>query len=332
MLRITESAYSPKYSLDDILFKQTEPFDTGYLQVSGLHSVFYSQYGNPNGPPVVFVHGGPGAGTKPDHVRFFDPEFYRIVIFDQRGCGRSRPFGELKENTTQHLIEDMENLRIKLGIEKWLVFGGSWGSTLSMLYGEAYPDRCEGFILRGIYTGTKTEIDSLWIGNGDIFPEAHGALGELLPEEERSDVMTSYCKRCMDPDPAVYMPAIRDFIKYDTTIAFLLDGHKHVKDDLDDFALTLGLSRLCAHYSMNNNFLKDNQILDNLDKIAHLPAIIVQGRYDIICRAKTAYTLHKLWHASELVFVCDAGHAAMEIGTAKELVAATEKMKRRMGQ
>jgi len=327
MITTPESVYSPKYLLDDVLFPLSKPFDEGYLQVSSLHSIFYSQYGNPNGAPVVFLHGGPGAGTSSSNARFFDPAFYRIVIFDQRGCGRSKPLGELGENSTQNLIADIEQLRISLGIDKWMVFGGSWGSTLAMLYGQAHPDQCLGFVLRGIFCATEQEIKSLWNANDDIFPEVYEEFVGFLPEDERSDLMNSYHKRFLDPDPEIHLPAMRSFIKYDTTIAFLMQGDQRALEDLNDQDLVFGMSRICAHYCINHCFIKENQILDEINKIAHYPVIIVQGRYDIICRPKMAYKLHKAWKGSELVLVPDSGHSSIEVGVARELVRATQKMK-----
>jgi proline iminopeptidase len=326
-ITIPESVYELKVSNEETLFPAIKPSHEGYLKVSDLHQIWYAEYGNPKGMPVVVVHGGPGAGSGDNDMRFFDPEHYRIILFDQRGAYRSKPFAEIKDNTPQTSIEDMEKLRKYLNIEKWLVFGGSWGSTLSLAYGEAYPDRVHGFILRGIFLGRDTERDNVWYGMQDTFPEVWEEYVQFLPEKERKDLMTSYYKRLINPDPKIHMPAARSFLKYDFTAAFLTHNSKRIDEILKDDKLILGCARMFAHYSVNNFFFKENQILDNLSKIKHLPAIIVHGRYDTICRAKSAYELHKNWPGSELKFIQDASHSASEPGITKALVEATEKMK-----
>jgi proline iminopeptidase len=326
-LTIPESAYTAKYTLDEILFPKIEAHTEGRLKVSELHEIWYGEYGNPKGMPVVFLHGGPGAGCGPNDMRFFDPEFYRIILFDQRGTKRSTPFSEIKENNTQHLIADIEKLRLHLQIEKWLVFGGSWGSALAVLYGEAYPTACLGFVLRGIFLGTQEELENVYAMN-DIFPDLHDELRQFIPLEEQNDLLTAYHKRLFDIDPAIAIPAAKSFTKYDLMASFLMHSAEKVEPLLQDEKFVLGLSRLFTHYAINHCFVEEAQIISDLPKIHHLPAIIVQGRYDIICRPKAAYKLHQDWAGSKLVLVQDAGHASIEPGVAKALVGSTEEFKR----
>jgi proline iminopeptidase len=276
---------------------------------------------------VLVVHGGPGAGAGANDMRYFDPKHYRIILFDQRGAKRSLPFAEIKENTTRDLIEDMEKLRLHLKVNKWLLFGGSWGSALSVAYGEAHPTSCLGFVLRGVFLGTEEEIRQLWYGMQDTFPEEWQAMVQFLPENERSDLMKSYYARVINPDPTIHMPAAKAFIKYDMTAAFLLQDTDRLNKILEDEKQSFGMSKLFMHYAMNKVFLAPNHILNNLYKIKHLPAIIVHGRYDVICRAKSAYLLHTNWPGSELYFIQDAGHSAFEPGITRALINATEKMK-----
>ena len=324
-ITIPESAYVPKYTLDEILFPKIEPNLEGYLRVSDIHEIWYAEYGNLQGTPVIFVHGGPGGGVCDDDARFFNPKHYRIILFDQRGAKRSRPLYEMAENNTHNLINDMEKLRKHLGIDKWLALGGSWGSTLSVLYGQTYPEHCLGFVLRGIFTATDEEISNIY-AMGDIFPENYNELVSLIPENERGDLLNAYFKRLCDPDPKICMEAARIFMKYDLEAAFLMNSKERVQKILAEEDIILAVSKFFAHYALNRFFLEPNQIMDELYKISHLPAIIVHGRYDIICRVKNAYKMHKNWPGSELVIIQDAGHSDDELGTAKALVYATEKM------
>jgi proline iminopeptidase len=326
-ITIPKSVYELKVSNEEILFPAIKPTHEGYLKVSDSYQIWHAEYGNPKGVPIVIVHGGPGAGCGDNDMRFFDPKHYRIILFDQRGAYRSKPFAEINENSTQDLIEDMEKLRKHLNIEKWVLFGGSWGSTLSLAYGEAHPERVLGFILRGVFLGRDHERDNIWDGMQDTFPEVWEEYVKFLPENEHKDLMISYYKRLINPDPKIHMPAARSFLKYDFTAAFLMHDNKRTEKMIKDDKLTLGCVKIFAHYSVNKFFFKENQILDNLSKIKHLPAVIVQGRYDTICRAKSAYELHKNWPGSELNFIQDAGHSAYEPGITRALVEATEKMK-----
>lgn len=326
-ISISATSNPAQQSLNNILFPPINPFHEDYLQVSNLHRIWYAEYGNPKGLPVVVVHGGPGGSAGPNDMRYFDPNDYHVILFEQRGTNRSLPLGELKSNTTADLIADMEKLRNHLGIKQWIVYGGSWGSALSMLYGEEHPDACLGFILRGIFLGTDAEYQQLWYGIQDTFPDEWQQLQSFLPLNERQNVMAAYTHRMLDPDPLISRPAAKQFLHYDFTCSFLQSSPQQIDTLLQDDKLVDGISRIFAFYGSHHFFIKDNQILLNLPKITHLPAIIVHGRYDVITRAKRAYQLHQQWPGSELILVPEAGHAAAEPGNTKALIAATEKMK-----
>lgn len=308
-------------------FPITEPFYEGYLKVSLTHRLWHAQYGNPQGVPVIVLHGGPGAGCSNDDMKFFDPTFWRIILVDQRGARRSLPFGELRDNTTQDLIDDLEVLRDSLGVDKWVIFGGSWGSTLALAYGESYPERVLGFILRGIFLAQKNEHLNCWYGMRDTFPEAWQKFNDFISKSEQEDLISAYYKRVTSSDPKIALAAARSFFEYDIKCSFLQLSPTELKKFMEDDVLILGVSRTFIHYSFNHFFLKENQLIDGLHLINHLPLIIVHGRYDTVTRANNAYTLHKLWPSSELVFVDLAGHSAMELPTTTELTKATEKMK-----
>ncbi len=310
------------------MFPPIEPYQTGRLQVGGGHTLYWEQSGNPDGPPAVFLHGGPGSGASAAHRRFFDPGHYRIVVFDQRGAGRSTPRASLADNTTPHLVADLEALREHLGIERWLVFGGSWGSTLALAYGETHPERCAGFVLRGIFLGSAAEIDWFLHGIRTIFPDAWRAYREFLPEDERGELLQSYYRRLCDPDPAVHVPAANAWSRYEATCSTLQPSPDTVASFTHD-RMALGISRTEAHYMTHHMFLEEGSLLAGIDRLRELPAIIVQGRYDMVCPIVTAYALHRAWPASEFVIVPDAGHSAMETGTRAQLVAATQRMKHR---
>jgi len=309
-----------------ILFPAIEPYQTGMLPVDPLHTLHWEQCGNPNGVPVLFLHGGPGGGVTPTHRRFFDPAYYRIVLFDQRGAGKSTPLGEYRHNTTQLLVEDIEVLRRTLGIEQWLVFGGSWGSTLALAYGEAHPERCTGFVLRGIFLCTAAEIDWFIDGMKLFYPEVHAEFAAAIPPEERGDLLHAYEKRLFSADPEVYLPAARAWARYEGSCLYLLPHPEELAEFTAD-AAALGLSRLEAHYMLNRGFFADDQLIRDIDRIRHLPAVIVQGRYDVICPPHIAYRLHHAWPEARFHLIADAGHAAAEAGTAAALVAATEQFK-----
>jgi proline iminopeptidase len=310
------------------LFPPIEPYRSGVLPVDELHTLYWEECGNPHGEPVLFLHGGPGGGCTPKQRRFFDPAHYRIVLFDQRGAGRSTPLGEYRNNTTQLLVSDIERLRDMLGIDHWLVFGGSWGSTLALAYGQAHPERCLGFILRGIFLCTQAEID--WFINGIrwFFPEVHEEFAGPIPEAERGDLLQAYAKRLFCDDRAVTVAAARTWSRYEGRCLFLRPDAEAVEDFSSD-VVSLGIGRLEAHYFLNQGFFSDDQLIRDVDRIRHLPAVIVQGRYDVVCPPLSAYRLHQAWPEAKFHMIPDAGHAGYEPGTAEALVAATEQFKTR---
>lgn len=306
------------------LYPPLEPHASGMLATDGPHRIYWETSGNPDGIPVLFVHGGPGSGTSPNQRRFFDPARYRIVLFDQRGCGRSAPHGELTDNTTPHLIADMEALRAELGIEKWLVFGGSWGSTLALAYAETHPGRCLGLVLRGIFLCRRSEIDWFLYGIRAFFPEAQRQLAEFIPEDERHDLLGAYHRRLVDPDPAVHQPAAWQWATFEASCSTLLPSPDLVAA-FGSEKTALSLSRIEAHYFVNDIFLPDNHLLANVGRLRFIPAIIVQGRYDAVCPIVSADELARAWPEARYVIVPDAGHAAFEPGIARELVAACDR-------
>lgn len=308
------------------LFPPVQPLHSGRLQVSALHTLHWEECGNPAGIPVVFLHGGPGGGISPVHRQFFHPQHYRIILFDQRGAGKSTPLGEWRDNTTSLLIEDIEALRTMLGIEQWLVFGGSWGSTLALAYGQTHPERCLGFILRGIFLCTQPEIDWFLYGMAAFFPEAHDAFVAPIPLEERGDLLRAYQQRLFGDDAEASLQAARAWSRYEGSCLFLKPRPEMV-DVFSDDAVALGIGRLEAHYFLHRGFFDDDQLIRNIDRIRHLPAIIVQGRYDAVCPPSAAWRLHQAWPQARLQWIADAGHAALEPGTAAALVAATEQFR-----
>ncbi|MGB8183091.1 MAG: prolyl aminopeptidase [Stellaceae bacterium] len=311
------------------LFPPIEPYQSGMLPLDGLHTMYWEQSGNPAGLPAVFLHGGPGAGATPTHRRFFDPAVYRIVVFDQRGAGRSTPLGETHDNTLYHLIADIERLRIHLGVERWLVFGGSWGSTLALAYAEAHPERCSGLVLRGIFLCRQSEIDWFLYGMRAVFPEAWRNFSGFIPDNERSDLLAAYMRRLMDPTPAVHMPAARAWSTYEGVCSTLLPSPDTVAAFGED-RMALGLARIEAHYFCYHVIKPAHDLVARIDRIREVPAVIVQGRYDMVCPVVSADELHRAWPEAQYVVVPDAGHSAMEPGIRAELVAATERMKRRL--
>jgi proline iminopeptidase len=308
----------------DPLYPPLSPYASGMLETAGIHRIYWETSGNPAGIPVLFVHGGPGSGTSPTQRRFFDPARYRIVLFDQRGSGRSTPHGELADNTTPHLIADMEALRRELGIDSWLVFGGSWGSTLALAYAEAHPDRCSGLVLRGIFLCRPSEIDWFLDGIRAFFPEAQRQLAEFIPQDERLDLLDAYHRRLIDPDPAVHQPAAYRWATFEAACSTLLPSPELVAA-FGSEQTALSLSRIEAHYFVNRIFLPDNSLLANVDRVRSIPAIIVQGRYDAVCPIVSADELARAWPEARYVIVPDAGHSAFEPGIARELVAACDR-------
>jgi len=308
------------------LFPEIGPYETGYLPLSDGHVMYWEQAGSPNGRPVLFLHGGPGAGAGAVHRRFFDPNYWRIVIFDQRGAGRSRPLGGLEQNSTPDLVADIEVLRRHLAIERTLLFGGSWGSTLALAYAQAHPARVAGCVLRGVFLGRAQEVEWFLHGMQAVFPEAHAAFAGFLPEAERADLLGAYLRRLTDPDPTVHLPAARAWSVYEGTCSTLLPSPETVTGFSQD-RTALGLARIEAFYFAHGLFLPPGGLLGRMNRIAHVPAEIVQGRYDMICPATTAFDLAASWRAARLTIVPDAGHSALEPGIRRALVAAVERFR-----
>jgi proline iminopeptidase len=316
-------------SSDASLFPEIEPYATGRLALDALHVMQWEACGNRSGVPLVFLHGGPGGGCLPHHRRFYDPAFWNIVLYDQRGAGRSTPAAALVDNTTPHLVADIERLRMELGIERWLVFGGSWGSTLALAYAQAHPNRVLGLVLRGIFLATDPEIDWFMHGMRNIFPEAWRAFTEALPPAERADLLGNYYRRLTDRDPSVHLPAARAWDRYEGACTTLLP----VADPLGRFdgdVAALAIARIEAHYFVNTGFLAPNQLQAGVAKIRHLPCTIVQGRYDIVCPPVTADALARAWPEAEHIVVPDAGHSVREPGITRELVGAVKRMQARV--
>ncbi|MBM3571057.1 MAG: prolyl aminopeptidase [Alphaproteobacteria bacterium] len=309
------------------LFTPIEPYESGVLAVDGRHTLYWEQCGRRDGVPAVFLHGGPGSGSSPTHRRFFDASHYRIVVFDQRGAGRSTPLGETTDNTTAHLVADIEALRRHLGIERWLVFGGSWGSTLALAYAQAHPARCIGLVLRGIFLGHRSEIDWFLDGIRTVFPENWRRFAEYLPADERHDLLRHYHRRLIDPDPAIHMPAARSWGRYEGSCSTLLPNPELVQSFLDDVR-ALGIARIEAHYFINDLFMTEDQLLRGVSEIRHLPASIIQGRYDMVCPLMTADRLAQAWPEARYRVIEDSGHSALELGIRQALVDATNDFKR----
>jgi proline iminopeptidase len=308
------------------LFPPIEPYRTGQLRLDARHTMYWEESGNPKGRPALFLHGGPGAGATAVHRRFFDPSFWRIVIFDQRGGGRSTPLGEVRDNTPDLLVADIERLRRELGIAQWLVFGGSWGSTLALLYAQAYPQRVTGVVVRGIFLCRQAEIDWFLGGMRTVFPEAWRAFAGFLPERERGDLLGAYYRRLTDPDPAAHMPAARAWSIYEGACSTLLPNPETVAAFGED-RLALGLARIEAYYFRHHLIPPERDLVARVGPLRHLPATIVQGRYDMVCPIRNADELAQAWPEADYVIVRDAGHSAMEPGTREQLVLATERAK-----
>lgn len=302
-----------------------EPYDTGFLQASPVHRVYYEQSGNPRGKPVVFIHGGPGGGTNPRMRCFFDPAAYRIVLFDQRGCGKSTPHACLEDNTTWALVDDMERIRTHLGIERWLLFGGSWGSSLALAYAETHPARVTGLILRGIFTLRQWELRWFYQeGASALFPDAWEDYLAPIPPAERGDLIAAYYRRLTSDDASVRLAAARAWSVWEARTSHLIVDEEQVQT-FDAEAFALAFARIECHYFVNRGFFaSDTQLLDDVPRIRHLPGVIVQGRYDVVCPMDTAWQLHRRWPEARFVVVPDAGHAALERGTAAALIAATD--------
>ena len=308
-------------------YDEIEPYDTGHIRVSDVHELYYEQCGTPNGKPVVFLHGGPGAGLIPDYRRFFDPSAYRVILFEQRGSGRSRPHASLDDNTTWHLVADIEKIREEFGIDQWLVFGGSWGSTLSLAYAVTHPERVRGLVLRGIFLCRPKEIRWFYeegLGASAIYPDNWEEYLTIIPEAERGDLIGAYYRRLTSDDESTRFEAAKAWATREGSALKLLPDQK-VIDDFTEPDKAIAVARIECHYFVNNCFFEtDNYLLEHLERIRHIPAVIVHGRYDVICPVMNAWDLHRAWPEAELNIIPDAGHAATERGIIDALVRATD--------
>ncbi|MEP6913276.1 MAG: prolyl aminopeptidase [bacterium] len=308
------------------LYESIEPYDTGRLKVSDVHELYYEQVGNPNGKPVVFLHGGPGGGLTTDYRRYFNPEIYRVVLFDQRGSGKSTPHASLEENTTWDLVADIERLREHFGIDRWQVFGGSWGSTLALSYAETHPDRVRELVLRGIFLCRPKEIKWFYQeGASWIFPDVWEEFLKVIPENERDDMVSAYYRRLTSDDEQVRIAAARAWSIWEgSTSKLLFDYHSIERFAEAEFALAF--ARIECHYFMNNCFFPtENYLIENVAKIRQIPSVIVQGRYDVVCPMTSAWDLHRAWPEADLRIIPDAGHSISEPGIIDALVDATDR-------
>ena len=308
------------------LYPPREPYNSGYLKVSDLHTIHFEESGNPQGKPIVLLHGGPGGGCPPFYRQYFDPEKWRLIMFDQRGCGQSKPHAELQENTTWDLVNDIEKLREHLSIEQWVVFGGSWGSTLSLAYSQTHPDRCKGLILRGIFMLRQKEIRWFYQeGASYIFPDAWEEYVKPIPINERDDMLTAYYKRLTSPDAQIRLEAARAWSIWEASTSRLFPD-LDLKQRFGTDVFAEAFARIECHYFINKGFLEpEDQLLLNVDRIRHIPAVIVQGRYDVVCPMMSAWELHRAWEEAEFIVVPDAGHSMSEPGIRSALIEATDK-------
>lgn len=309
-------------------YPEIEPYETGMLDVGDGHQVYWELCGNPNGKPVVFLHGGPGGGCTPTQRRLFDPDKYRILLFDQRGCGRSTPYASLEANTTWHLVADIERLRAMIGVDKWMVFGGSWGSTLALVYAQTHPERVTELVVRGIFTLRRSEL--LWYyqeGASWLFPDKWEGFLAPIPEAERGDLMAAYRKRLIDPDPAVQARAARAWSLWEGETITLLHNQEY-SDIFGDEHYAIAFARIENHYFVNEGWFEEGQLIRNAHRLKGIPGVIIQGRYDIATPPKTAWDLHKAWPEAQFIMVPDAGHAVSEPGITHHLIEATDKFAR----
>ncbi len=307
------------------LYPPIEPFRTGVLETGDGHSIYWELCGNPEGKPAVFLHGGPGSGCSTDHRRLFDPKRYCVLLFDQRGCGRSMPNGRLENNTTWDLVADMERLRTLLGFEQWLVFGGSWGSTLALAYAQTHTERVSALVIRGIFTLRRSELRWFYQeGASWLFPDLWEGFLAPIPEAERGDLMTAYRKRLVGDDVAAQLACARAWSLWEgQTIRLLPDQSNTEKHSNDAFSLTF--ARIENHYFVHDGWMEDGQLIRDAGKLAKVPGVIIQGRYDACTPARTAWDLHRAWPEAELHIVPDAGHAFNEPGILAQLLAATDR-------
>ncbi len=309
-----------------VFYPKIQPYQTHRIKVDDVHELYVEESGSVEGIPVVFIHGGPGAGCTECHRRFFNPEKYRIILFDQRGAGQSTPYASLENNTTQHLVADMEVIRAQLQIDKWLLFGGSWGSTLALVYAQTHPERVLAMILRGIFLCRPQEIDWFYqTGTRHLFPDAWEDYCRPIPDNERGNMVAAYYKRLTSEDELIRTKAAKAWAIWEGRTSTLKPS-KEVVNSFGHLHTAVSLARIECHYFINNSFLEPNQILNNMAKLNNIPAIIVQGRYDVVCPMQSAWDLYQAWDSSELDIIPDAGHSAMEPGIIDALVKATDKM------
>ena len=314
------------------LYPAIKPYRKGWLRVSALHELHFEESGNPRGKPVVFLHGGPGGGTSPGMRRFFNPRHYRIVLFDQRGCGKSRPHASLVANTTWDLVADIEQLREHLQINRWQVFGGSWGSTLALAYAQRHPRRVTELVLRGIFLLRRSELEWFYqdeLGAASLFPDLWEKYVAQIPRRERGDMMRAYYRRLTSRNAVTRARAAYAWSVWEAATSYLRAGASDIARFTDP-DIAAAFARIECHYFVNRGFLKrEDQLLREVPKIRHIPAVIVQGRYDVVCPMRSAWALHKAWPEADLRIVGDAGHSAFEAGNTRELVAATDRYARR---
>lgn len=325
--RTSALGYHPRMKQPRALFPARQPYRSGRLRVSSLHTIRFEECGNPKGKPVVFLHGGPGGGISPLYHRYFDPRKWRIVLFDQRGCGKSTPHAELRENTTWDLVEDTERLRTHLGIDRWVVFGGSWGSTLALAYAQTHPDRCKGIVLRGIFMLRRSELQWFYQeGASHLFPDAWEKYLEPIPRAERADLMKAYYKRLTSPNRTVRLRAARAWSIWEASTSRLIPDQAQIRK-AGKARFAEAFARIECHYFVNGGFMApETQLLDDVDRIRDIPAVIVQGRYDVVCPMRSAWDLHRAWPEAKLVIVPDAGHAMTEPGIRSALIEETGRM------
>ena len=310
------------------LYPSIEPNRSGYLRVSDAHEIYWEECGNPNGKPAVFVHGGPGAGAGIDSRRFFDPQAYRIVVFDQRGCGRSRPLANLEDNTTWHLVSDMEALRTHLHINQWLVFGGSWGSTLALAYAQTHAERVSELVLRGIFMLRHWELQWFYQqGASAIFPDRYANYIAAIPEAERSDLIRAFYKRLTSNNHHEQVQAAKAWAIWEAATSFLHTNEANI-NNWGEPEFAIAVARIECHYFINKGFFeRDDQLLKNIDRIRHIPGVIVQGRYDVVCPMQSAWDLHQAWPEAEFIVSPDSGHSAYEPSNQHHLITATDRFR-----
>ncbi|ELS03313.1 proline iminopeptidase [Xenococcus sp. PCC 7305] len=307
------------------LYPPIDPYNEGKLPVSDLHTIHYEQSGNPDGKPVIFLHGGPGGGITPMYRQYFNPQKWRIIIFDQRGAGQSTPYAELRENTTWDLVSDIEKLREHLEIEQWVVFGGSWGSTLALAYSQTHPERCQGLILRGIFMLRQKELHWFYQeGASNIFPDAWQEYLKPIPVEERDNLISAYYKRLTSSDRNIRLEAARAWSIWEASTSKLIPSAKSIKR-FGEAEFAEAFARIECHYFINKGFFAtENQLLENAHKMSHIPGVIVQGRYDVVCPMISAWELHQKWQKAKFIVVGDAGHSISELGIRDALIEATD--------